>query len=193
MRLFFNILILFSFFSAGLILGIIATNIHFLTLSKEFRLFEILNFVITCIIGLAVPLLIKKWIDDSRHVKNYIIEDIKMLVETITEINDNIESCYNSGSINSKNKNQINFSFHKSELQISSIDEQIEVRFGKNKKEMVAKIKEAHDKYWKFVTGGKLMSSSFKKIDEDFFRQSVTEYIRVKTGISIQIQNLCKK
>jgi TctA family transporter len=69
-RVFQQTLLIILIFAFGFVLGIVFKDIPNLKLNTEVKIFEPLTFLLTATIGLLIPFFIKRWIDDSRQIKN---------------------------------------------------------------------------------------------------------------------------
>lgn len=57
----------------GVLLGIFIDDFPILTLDPSVGLLDAASLCVTIAIGIVVPFLLKKWIDDSKSAKGYVI------------------------------------------------------------------------------------------------------------------------
>lgn len=179
-------------FLGGLTLGLIWKDLPYVKFNNEIKLYEVANFLLTLTIGITIPLLVKKWIEDNRSVKSCLVEEIKNIIATIDNIKSIITTCHSSAKITKEQKDEINYLFHKSELQINSFDEQLKISFQSQCKRIMDKIKEKYHGYKDYLTGGELMLSSFDKIDDRFLREHNTEQSKIETYLKTVIHQIHK-
>lgn len=173
-------------------IGIIWSDVPHIRFNNEIKIYEVLNIAITISIGISIPLLVKKWIDDYRPIKSMIIDEIKETLLSLKEINTIISDCHKSDEIKQSHKDQINYVFHKSELQIESLKEQITVSFKTQSSAIIKDLKESHNKYKDYLTDGELMLSSFNKVEVRFFREHNTEFSKIERYLKTLIHRIHK-
>lgn len=164
------ILPLFTCF-IGLFIGLVWKDLPLIKFNPELKVYEVLNLCITFGIGLFIPFLIKKWIDDNRAIKNIISEEIKSTVAGINCIRTKINTCYSSGKIISTDKDEINQLFNDCDLLFNSLNTHLSKSLNLNTEKILKASKENYMSYWKFITGGDLMNSHFEKIDLPFYKE----------------------
>lgn len=184
--------ILIVVFIGGLALGIVWKDLPLIKFNPEIKLYEVANFLLTLVIGVSIPLLVKKWIEDNRSVKTSLVEEIKNIIHTLDKIKVLISNCHSGSNITKDNKDEINYLFHNSELQISSLDEQLKISFAKQSREIMKNLKTKYHAYKDYLTGGELMLSSFTKVDDRFYREHNTEHSIIETHLKTVIHEIYK-
>jgi len=179
-------------FVVGLIIGLIWKDIPNVKFNPELKIYEVANFFLTLAIGLTIPLLVKKWVEDNRSVKSTLVDEIKNIICTLDKINTLISICHSKSSITKENKEEINYLFHKSELQITSLTEQLKISFDSQSKNILLNLKVNYHGYKDYLTGGDLMSSLFTVVDDNFFREQNTEYSKIETYLKTVIHKIHK-
>ena len=91
-----KIILVILIFGFGLVIGIVFKDIPNIKFNTEVKLFEPLTFLLNASIGLLIPFFIKRWIDDSRQVKNNLIEELKDTLREVGIIKDKLKFCYNN-------------------------------------------------------------------------------------------------
>lgn len=172
--------------------GIVKQDLPFVRFNSEIKIYEVLNIFITISIGVSIPFLVKKLIDDYRPIKNMIVDDIKDILLSLKEINTIISNCHQNNKIDQSDKDRINYIFHKSELQIESLKEQIDISYKNQSDRIVREIKDRHNKYKDYLTGGELMLSTFQTIDVRFFRENSTEFAKIERYLKTLIHKIHK-
>lgn len=184
--------ILVAIFAFGLAIGLIWKDIPLIKFNPELKIYEVANLFLTLAIGITIPLLVKKWIEDNRSVKSTLVEEIKNIICTLDKIKTLISNCHSCSSITKEQKDEINYLFHKSELQINSLNEQLKISFDSQGKKIIEKLKENYHAYKDYLTGGELMLSSFVKVDDRFFREHNTEQSKIETYLKTVIHQIHK-
>lgn len=173
----------------GLIVGLLWKDVPGLKLNKEIKVYEIASILLTMMIGFYVPLLIKKWIDDSKSVKSSLVEEVKIILVSLTEMKSKIKSFYENGSVTNIDKDAINYAFHSIELQLQMFKSQLAIAFPADEKGLVNGLVDNYNKYKDYLTGGQFMISTFTQIDDRFLREHNQE-LSVLEG---QLKNLIHK
>ncbi len=164
-----NFILIGLLFIFGFILGIVFNDFPFLQLDSKVRLFEPLTFLLTASIGLLIPFFIKRWIEDSRQIKNNLIDELKETLREVSIIKNKVSFCYHTKSIKQRDKQEINILFEESDLKINCLKQQFIESFDIETKTIREEINSAYLDYWKLTTGAELMSSKFKTINENFY------------------------
>jgi len=179
-------------FAIGLVLGLLWKDLPNIKFNNEVKIFEIANFLLTLTIGVTIPLLVKKWIEDGRYVKGSLVEEVKSIISIIEKIKTKIGNCYSSSEIKKEDKDEINYLFHESELQINSLNKQFDISFKKQSQKIMQDLKKNYHDYKDYLTGGELMLSNFKKIDNRFYREHNTEQAKIETHLKTIIHQIHK-
>ncbi|MGN6212237.1 hypothetical protein [Parafilimonas sp.] len=190
-KLFIAILI-FLFFLIGLITGLIWKDIPYIKLNHEVKVTECLSIIVTLGIGIFIPLIVKKWIDDARSVKTYLVDELNSVLSTVNLIKLKIKESFDKGTIGKDEKDEINYLFHTAELQITSFKNQLKVAFPNQEKKLSQKLSETYNLYKDFLTDGPLMVSSFTKIDDRFYREHNQESMKLDSLFKTIIQQIYK-
>lgn len=183
------ILIVFIF---GLLVGRLWKNFPYLKFNPEINILDSVNLLVMVIIAFMIPIFITKLIEDKRGIKIILIDETRELISIISEIKNIISSAHSSGALKVTDKDDINFKFHEAELKANSILEQIKESFVNNSPEVQGTIKGLLWNYKDYLTGGELMHSSFIKVNQHFYRENITEYYKIETGLKTLIQKICK-
>ncbi len=182
-------IIIFIVLLAGICIGIFIKNLPIIEFEPKVSVIEILSFLATVTIGVIFPFLIKKWVDDNQTIKHYLVQEIEQLISEIKENKELISKSFSDGEFNSEHRDKINFTFHSSELQIGSIQEQFEVSFP-DAIQVVEEMKEAFRTYKDFLTGGEMMISTFNKIELPFYRKHLNEYNKFESHLKRMIHKV---
>jgi hypothetical protein len=153
----------------GFVLGIVFKDIPNIKFNTEVKLFEPLTFLLTASIGLLIPFFIKRWIEDSRQVKNNIIEEIKDTLREVAIIKDKMKFCYLNKSISQSDKQEINVLFEQADLKINCLEQLFIESFEIETKTIREEMKNAYMNYWKLTTSAEIMSNKFKIVSENFY------------------------
>jgi len=179
-------------FIGGLCIGLLWKDLPLIKFNPELKLYEIANLLLTLTIGITIPLLVKKWIEDNRSIKTSLVDEIKNIISTLGKIKAIITSGHNDASISKENKDEINYLFHETELQINSLNEQLKIAFKSESKKIMEDLKKNYHSYKDYLTDGELMISSFIKVDDRFYREHNTESAKIETHLKTVIHQIHK-
>lgn len=178
-----KIILAFLILFFGIVIGIVINDMPVLKLNPEIKLFEPLTFLLTATIGVLIPFFIKRWIDDSRQIKNNLIDELKFTLKEYEIIKDKIKFCYNNRAISKSDKDEINILFEQADLKFNCLNQQMIEAFDKETKCIRDEIHNGCIEYWKHTTSAEMMSSKFKVISETFFRQHNEYFLKFETII----------
>ena len=176
----------------GLLLGIAIDDFPILTLDPSVGLLDAASLCVTIAIGLVVPFLLKKWIDDSKSAKGYVIGELREFLQDISEISELTKNIFYNGKITSAEKTRINTSFETTDIKYHNLSNELKDFYDKETAELRDKLYKSYIEYWKYLTGSEIMSEKFKCIDEKFYKQATTLYLNVETKIKDIIRLMYK-
>ena len=185
-------ILLAIFLISGIAIGIVWKDLPLVTFNSELKLSEVANFILTLTLGIVIPFMVKKWIEDNRSVKSTLVEEIKNIIYTLSKIKSIIDTCHSQNLITKEQKDEINFLFHESELQINSFDEQLKISFPNAHNSLATSLKKNYHEYKDYLTGGELMLSAFDKVDNRFYREHKTELFKIETHLKTVIHRIHK-
>jgi len=173
-----GLLLVFAF-----LIGVIVNDLPVITLDTKVRLFEPLTFLLTVMIGLIIPFFIKRWMEDSRHIKNSLIEELKDMLKSVEKIRDKIKQCYHQKSILKASKDEINEMFEEADLKYSALEEMMTFAFEKECREIKSAIYAEYLAYWKLTTGAEIMASKFKMVNDTFYKNHNETFSKFERSI----------
>jgi hypothetical protein len=187
-----KIVLVVLIFGFGLVIGIVFKDIPKITFNTEVKLFEPLTFLLTASIGLLIPFFIKRWIDDSRQVKNNLIEELKDTLREVGIIKDKLKFCYHNKAISQSDKQEINVLFEQADLKVNCLEQQFIESYDIDTKTIRTEIKEDYMNYWKLTTSAELMSNKFKSVNENFYSRHNECYAKFETRVKQAISKVTR-
>lgn len=177
-------------FLGGIAIGFLIQNYPILQFNKELKIYEVFNLILTASIGLFIPFFIKRWIEDSRQIKNNLIEELKDTLKEAERINNKIKFCYQRNSISPDDKDEVNFMFDQSDIKFNCLEQLLVSTYENETRPIRTELREIYLAYWKCVTGGELMNSKFVLITEDFFRRHNDAYMKFEIKVKQTINKV---
>lgn len=187
-----KIVLVVLIFGFGLVIGIVFKDIPNIKFNTEVKLFEPLTFILTATIGLLIPFFIKRWIDDSRQLKNNLIEELKDTLREVGIIKDKLKFCYHNKAISQSDKQEINVLFEQADLKVNCLEQQFIESYDIETKAIRAEIKEDYMNYWKLTTSAELMSNKFKSVNENFYSRHNECYAKFETRMKQAINKVTR-
>jgi hypothetical protein len=185
-----KILLFILFFIGAVSVGYFIKSYPIIEFDKKLKIYEVFNLILTATIGLSIPFFIKRWIEDSRHVKNNLIVELKDTLSEIITIKSIIKQCFNDDTISQRHKQQIIVQFEETDLKLNCLEEQFKESYDNETKTMRAEIKAEYLNYWKFTTGAEIMSENFITVSEIFYRSHNEIFSKLETKIKQTINKV---
>lgn len=174
----------------GLIMGVLLNDFPKIEFDWHLKLYEVLNLFLTFIIAISIPFFVKKWIDDKRASKIYLIDELKELIKKTSEIKKCIKDSYLSKSITRDQKDNLIMLFSDVELIIGSLDEQMQNSFPQQKAKIVGEIKSKYFLFDSFVTGDDLMTDAYSAVDNEFYRLFKEHHQKFDNNLKVSIHKV---
>lgn len=150
------------------------------------------SLLVTILIAIFVPFLIKKAIDDNRGIKFLLIDEVKSLICIVEGNHKIISELYSSGeTIGNKHRDDLRENFFDAELKLDSIQSQFEISYP-IKTEFPKKIFAHTIKYKQFLTDSKFMMSAYTNVDYDFYREEKNAFATFQKDLIAQIHEIHK-
>lgn len=178
-----KLLLVILFFIGSVSIGYLIKSYPIIEFDKKLKIYEVFNLILTATIGLSIPFFIKRWIEDSRQVKNSLINELKDTLDEIIIVKTKIKQCFIDNKISQRDKQQIIVQFEETDLKLNSLEEQLIESFDKETKKIREEIKKEYINYWRFTTGAELMSSTFVTVSENFYRNHNENFTKLETKI----------
>lgn len=187
-----KIILTITILIGGIIIGFTVRNFPFIKWNMEVKIYEVAQVSIALFIGLAIPFYIKKWIDDSRQLKNSLVDECKDTIAEAKKIKDKIDECHKIASVSQSDKDIIIALFSYSDIKINNLYDNILFGLDQKSNPIAQNIKDAYFEYWRVITGGTLMVSTYTKIDESLFSQQNKAYLELDKRIRQAIMKMQK-
>jgi len=178
---------------AGIVIGRFIDNIPVFVIDSKIRIFEPLTFLLTFLIGIFIPLYIKRVVDDKRRENSFVIDDLNSLLSEVKSIQNKIKTIYENGSFTQGEKTLIQSLFEQTDLSVLNSKSLVEEFFKDKYKVQLDNLYKAYNEYWKHLTGSVSMSTKFKRIDEAFMMECRTLHNEFEKSVREIIVDLFKQ
>lgn len=172
------------------IIGLFSARIGFIKFDDSVNIIDLIQVIITLLLGLLLPILVTKMMDDSKGIKCLIIDEIKNFLEEAKKIRLFLNEINTKGEVTGTDKDKIRALIYNAELLITSVNEQIQIAFKDEK--LQKKLSDSFIKYEDDVAGGELMSSEFKKINFAYLNLTNTSHSNFETEVKKILQEVYK-
>lgn len=178
------------FLFIGLVIGLLIKRVPFISLEQSTTIGELSNLILTIIIAILIPFSLDKWINEKRYLKEFLIDEIKGCITEIELISGFIHERYKEDKIlDKKSKRELMKMFKKSDNKFNSLFIQLETAYKSKTKNIIEEIKKENIEYWKLVTGGALMTDSFK-VDERFCNDHNRAFLKIESCLKKSIHRI---
>ena len=170
----------------------LAGNLGVFIIDNTINTLSFISLLVTIVIAIFVPFLIKKVIDDNRGIKALIIDEVKELIHLVEQNHKIIADLYSKGTvIENHHRDTVRNNFYDTELKIDSLQSQLEVSYP-SKKQTSKEIFDQYLKYKQFLTDGKFMLSSYVNVDYDFYRDEKNSFAEFQKILITHIHKIHK-
>ncbi|TDE52728.1 hypothetical protein [Flavobacterium sp. GT3P67] len=185
-----KILLFILLFIGAVAIGYFIKSYPIIEFDRKLKIYEVFNLILTATIGLSIPFFIKRWIEDSRHVKNNLINELKDTLSEIIIVKSKIKHCFNENAISQRDKQQIIVQFEETDLKLNCLDEQFKESYNNETKKIREEIKTEYFNYWRFATGAEIMSENFNTVSENYYRSHNEVFNKLETKIKQAINKV---
>lgn len=168
----------------GICIGIIIRDIPKFKLIYEMKITDILQNIITLGVGIFVPFLIKKIIDDSRSIKSTILNEIDSYEEQLNNISELFNQCYTNKKITQANKENLNFLLELSDAKLDNLKEFLSEQMPNKFLIELSSITELQNATWKKLTGQSISAKKVTSIDLNLFNDVAKLRNQIHTGLN---------
>lgn len=154
----------------GALVGLMIDNVPYITLKGEVSFGEVANFVVALVLAIIIPVGLTKWLDNQRHVKDFLVEEVKMCIAGLLSIKQKIDGCYTTSTTQAQDQKEIMYLISTYEMKVNSLKEQLEISYNKESSGMRNELFVQTIEYWKSTTDGDLMKDGFT-VDHTFCKQ----------------------
>lgn len=167
----------------GIVIGIIIRDFPLLTFNREVKIIDVLRWLSTVSIGVFIPLVIKKLIDDKRTEKNNLIEELNYFSKVINTIQESISNIYCNNKIHRKEKDFLNLRFDLSDKEIQELCVFLTENCNKQVGTLIKELKYSYSEYWKVSTSNEVIGTSVKKINDHTYKKINSKHSEINKMI----------
>jgi hypothetical protein len=164
----------------GICIGIFVRDFPQFTLDHNVRLIEVLKLLTTIGIGIFIPLLVKKLIEDKRSFKNSLIEEVGSFNKIAERINERVVAVHGSKKLTQRDKDDFVLLFEIGDEEFNQLCDFITEHCNTEINALITKLKDKHIEYWKTLTGSEITKSTVKVIDDATFKKASKQFTEIK-------------
>lgn len=173
------ITIAFVLIIIGIVIGLMIDSMPFITLEKEFGFGDIANFLLALVLAIVIPVSLNTWLDNERHIKDHLIDEIKDCISELKLIKQKIDDCNISKKFEEQDRREMLSKISCFEMKISSVRNQLKSSFKRSSSEICEDLYPKYIEYWIELTGGELMNKDFK-ISYSFCKNHNRAYLKIE-------------
>ena len=170
-----KIIIIVALLALGFMAGILVRNIPYLSLDNKIGIGDVADFIMAIFIAIILPLVFNQWQDRKRFTKNFLIDELKLMIDELEKIKNRIDTCALNEETTELDIKSVNMYFQCLDIKIHSFGEQIDVSFKKIGSDLKKNMETEYLKYWRNTTGGDLMNQGFA-IDKAFCKDHDSKF-----------------
>ena len=150
--------------SIGICIGIIIRDFPKFSLNYNIRITEVIGLLFTLGIGVFIPLIVKKLIEDKRTFKNSLIEEVSSFNKITARINERLTTIHDSTKLTQKDKDGFVLLFEIADEEFNQLYEFIDEHSNSEIKIHLGLLQTKFIEYWKTLTGSEITKSSLRKL-----------------------------
>jgi hypothetical protein len=194
MKIFFHyILPSFLILALGIAIGVFIRDFPKFTIKYDVKIIDIFKLVATVGIGVFIPLVVKKLIDDKRSKNDNLLEEISGVNKMIDSIHNYIQNLHQNKKIIAKDKDYLNMQLDLSGNEIVELCSFLSKNCSKRTTNLVEDLKSSYMDYWHVSTSIEVIGSSVRKIDDSTFKKVSKSYSIMKKRIRDVKAEILKK
>lgn len=167
-------------FALGICTGIIVRDFPKFSLNYNLRITEVLGLLLTLGIGIFIPLIVKKLIEDKRSFKNSLIEEVSSFNKITLRINERLSTIHDSGKLTQKDKDGFVLLFEIADEEFNQLCDFIEEHSNSEIKVHIGLLQNKFIEFWKTLTGSEITKSSLRKINDETFKKASRQFVDMK-------------
>jgi len=168
------------FLILGICIGIIVRDFPKFSLDYQLKITDIIKIILTFGIGVFIPLIVKKLIEDKRSFKNSLMEEVSSFNKMASRINERLNSIYSSGKLTQKDKDEFTILFEIGDDEFNELCEFIKEHCNSESKKHIDDLQVKQIEYWKTLTGSEITASSVKKISDATYKKASKQFTEIK-------------
>lgn len=153
----------------GICLGIIVRDFPKFKLVYEIKISDAFQNIITLGVGVFVPIIIKKIIDDSRSIKSTLMNEIENYEEQLNKVLELFQQCYKNKKLTQVNKENINLLLELTDSKLDSLKSCLSDQIPNKLQTELNKITELQNSVWKKLTGQSISPKRVLTIEPSLF------------------------
>jgi hypothetical protein len=174
----------------GFSIGLIQRDWAKFSMNYNIRITDVLGLLLTFGIGVFIPLLVKKLIEDKRTKNAHLFEELSGFSKMTENINEYIQDIYNNKKILVKDKDYLNIQMDLLGKEFNEFHSFMLENCPKKTTSFLEELKTCYIEYWQISTSIEVIGSSVKKIDDKTYKSICEKHTdmnkkmrRIKTEI----------
>tara|TARA_B100000378_G_scaffold278257_2_gene280853 strand:+ start:543 stop:1127 length:585 start_codon:yes stop_codon:yes gene_type:complete len=165
----------------GISIGIIIRDFPKFSLNYNLKITEIISLLLTLGIGVFIPLIVKKLIEDKRSFKNSLIEEVSSFNKITNTINQRLVTIHSSGKLTRQDKDGFILLFEIADEEFNQLCEFLKEHSNSEIQTYISQLETKYMEYWKTLTGSEVTKSSLRKLNDDTFKKAAHQHVDMKS------------
>lgn len=184
MKIFFRyILPSFLILVLGIGIGVFIRDFPKFTMIYEVKIIDVFKLVATVGVGIFIPLVVKKLIDDKRSKNDNLLEELGGFNKMIDSIHNYIQDLYNNKKLVAKDKDFLNMQLDLTGNEVVTLCSFLTENCSKRATKPLEELKKSYLDYWHISTSIEVIGSSVRKIDDSTFKKISENHSEMKKKI----------
>lgn len=160
----------------GIGLGKLITDWPYFTINYEIKITDVFKILSTIGVGVFIPLVIKKLIDDKRTKNDNIIEELSGFRKMVDNIHSYILELHTNKKIINKDKDFLNMQLELLGKEFNELHSFLSDNCSNKTSTLLDEMKNSYFAYWQVSTSNDILGSGIRKISDATFKQISEKY-----------------
>tara|TARA_B100001287_G_scaffold69292_1_gene57022 strand:+ start:2004 stop:2588 length:585 start_codon:yes stop_codon:yes gene_type:complete len=167
----------------GIALGKLINDWPYFIFNYEIKITDVFKILSTIGVGVFIPLLVKKLIDDKRTKNDNIIEVINGFRTSLKSNHSYINDLYTNKKIINKDKDYINMNLDILGKEFDQVHSFLSENCSSKTSTLLGDLKTSYFTYWQVSTSNEVLGSDIKKISAAAFKEICEQYTELNKKI----------
>jgi hypothetical protein len=167
----------------GIAIGKLVNDWPKFIINYEIKITDIIKIASTIAVGIFVPFIVKKMIDDKRSKNNNSLDELTGFSKTIENIHNYINELYKNKKIIARDKDYLSIQLDSSDREITELCSFLSENCSKQTSNLLEEMKTSYLNYWRISTSIEVTGSNVRKIEDITFKKISEKYTEINKKI----------
>jgi|GEM_PF-6211245 hypothetical protein len=165
----------------GICIGVFIRDFPRFSMNYNVKITEIISLLLTLGIGVFIPLIVKKLIEDRRSFKNNLIEEVSSFNKITNTINDRLTTIHSSGKLTRQDKDGFVLLFEIADEEFNQLCDFLKENSNSEIQNYIDELQIKYMEFWKTLTGSEVTKSSLRKLNDETYKKAAHQHVSMKT------------